>query len=119
MKRISPPAGVQARPVATPGSDVRLRTSCEKRRGPSHSRTRASSILSFVASPFAICVAALRKRVASWRSTLRTPASRVYSRITSRSARSWTVAIDAVRPCSRSCFGIRYLRAIPNFSSSL
>ena len=32
--RMSPPVGVQARPVATPGTEVRIATSLSKRREP-------------------------------------------------------------------------------------
>ena len=45
MKRTSPPVGVQARPVATPGSLVRRRCSAKKRRRPSSSRARLAEIL--------------------------------------------------------------------------
>src|SRR4029450_2891506 len=51
MKRTSPPTAVTARPVATPGSDVRLRTSATKRRGPRDSRTIFSSALVFSVPP--------------------------------------------------------------------
>ena len=43
-KSTSPPTGVQARPVATPGSRVRRRASAANRRLPSASRTLASFI---------------------------------------------------------------------------
>ena len=39
MKRISPPTGVQARPVATPGSSVRSATSLVNGAGPRNART--------------------------------------------------------------------------------
>ena len=42
MKRISPPVGVQASPVATPGVPVRSATSRKKRGGPSTSGTIAA-----------------------------------------------------------------------------
>ena len=45
MNRISPPTGVQARPVATPGREVRRRDSAWKRGVPSSSRTRGSETL--------------------------------------------------------------------------
>src|ERR1044071_9890865 len=44
MKSTSPPTAVYATPVATPGSEVRLRTSPEKGRGPSHSRGRVGDL---------------------------------------------------------------------------
>ncbi len=37
MKRMSPPTGVQARPVATPGTLTRIATSSSNRGGPSRS----------------------------------------------------------------------------------
>ena len=42
-KRMSPPTGVQARPVATPGTEVRWATSFSKRVGPSTSATSSAS----------------------------------------------------------------------------
>ena len=63
MKRTSPPTVVYARPVATPGCEVRLRTSLEKRLGPSHSRSTLLVDLHLPAPPFATCVAALRHDV--------------------------------------------------------
>ena len=105
MKSTSPPTAVYASPVATPGSDVRLRTSPVNRRGPSQSRTQRSSTRTLSASPFAIRVAVLRQRSAMRRSRLRTPASRVYSRMTVRSAPSGMRSCCCVNPCAWSCFG--------------
>ena len=96
-----------ARPVATPGCDVRLRTSPEKRRGPSQSRSRSSSTFTFVARPFAICVAAFRQTSAIRRSRFRTPASRVYSRMIVRSILSGSVSCERLSPFAFSCFGTR------------
>ncbi len=93
--------------MATPGSAVRLRASAENFRGPSHSRTRSSSTLIFPLEPVATSVAALRQRVASCRSRLRTPASRVYSAITSRSVLSGSASRLFVRPWAAICFGTR------------
>ena len=45
MKRTSPPVGVQARPVATPGTLVRRRCSAKTRRRPSSSRARLAGDL--------------------------------------------------------------------------
>ena len=70
--------------MATPGSAVRLRASAGKRRGPSHSRALGSSTSTLVAPFSAISRAVLRQRSAIRRSRLRTPASRVYSRMTTR-----------------------------------
>ncbi len=78
MNRMSPPTGVQARPVATPGTLVRIATSFSKRGWPS------SEVMSFgvdrdvrSALPSAICTATWRSALPISRSRLRTPASRV------------------------------------------
>ena len=76
--RTSPPAGVQASPVATPGWLVRRRVSEKNRRLPSSSRARFSEIVTRrVSFPSAACRAILRQTVPISRSRLRTPASRV------------------------------------------
>ena len=46
MNSTSPPTGVQASPVATPGREVRRRVSEKNLRLPSSSRTRGSVIVS-------------------------------------------------------------------------
>ena len=97
MKRTSPPTAVYASPVATPGSDVRLRTSPEKRRGAEPVAQQLVVDLDLRrACPVATCVAALRQTSAMRRSRLRTPASRVYSRMIVRSTLSESVS------CARS-----------------
>ena len=107
MNRTSPPTAVTARPVATPGSSVRLRTSPENRRGPSHDRVRRSSMRVPLAFPSATRLAAFRQAAAICRSRFLTPASRVYSRITVRSAPSVKLTCSVERPCASSCFGTR------------
>ena len=77
MNRMSPPAGVQARPVATPGTLVRSATSFSKRGAPRMPSNVAASIDTCVARPEAIDTAALRSSAPICRSRLRTPASRV------------------------------------------
>ena len=118
-KRTSPPTGVTASPVATPGSDVRLRTSARKRGAPSQARTRRSSTRAPLRFPSAISRAILRQMAASSRSRFRTPASRVYSRTMWCRAFSEMVTCFLSSPCASSCFGTRYVRAIPTFSSSV
>jgi hypothetical protein len=86
MNSTSPPVGVNASPVATPTSSCRSTTSDWKRGGPSNSATCRVETLIDTASPITIALAALRLTVAISRSRLRTPASRVYSRIIRRSA---------------------------------
>ncbi len=88
MNRTSPPTGVQARPVATPG---RLRppprlgedeAAAEQLAGElrrDRDRLRSSR-------PRRSARASLRQTVPIWRSRLRTPASRVYSSMIARSA---------------------------------
>ena len=105
--------------MATPGSEVRFRTSATKRRGPSHSWTSFSSVLIFSLSPSAMRRAAFRHMAASWRSICRTPASRVYSRMIVRSPLTVNVSCERLSPCAFSCFGTRYFLAIPSFSSSV
>ena len=74
----SPPVGVTARPVATPGTAVRTADSWKNFGRPSASRTTASSIATgATAVPAAMRVAVLRSSVPSSRSSWRTPASRV------------------------------------------
>ena len=63
--------------------------------------------------------AIFRQMVASSRSRFRTPASRVYSRITRRNAASLNFTCLSVRPCSPRCRPTRKLRAMCNFSSSV
>ena len=78
-KSTSPPTGVHASPVATPGSAVRRRTSGWKRGRPSSSRTRGAVIDILRSSvPSATSSATLRHAAPISRSRLRTPASRVY-----------------------------------------
>ena len=77
MKRMSPPTGVQARPVATPGLAVRMATSFSNRGAPRISTTSAGPISTFCTLPSAICTAAWRSTRPISRSSERTPASRV------------------------------------------
>ena len=77
MNRMSPPTGVQASPVATPGMLVRIATSLSNLRGPSTSWRSSAVIATLVAVPSAIFIAALRSAVPISRSSWRTPASRV------------------------------------------
>jgi hypothetical protein len=78
MNSTSPPVGVYASPVATPGTAVRSAASWKNFCRPSASRTASTSIATGAsAEPDAIRVAVLRSTVPSSRSRLRTPASRV------------------------------------------
>ncbi len=90
------------RGVGEPGRDPGLggpppHLAAENRRGPSHSRRRLSSTRVFCVFPFATCVAALRQTSASRRSRLRTPASRVYSRMIVRSTVSESDELRALQ----------------------
>ena len=94
------------RRVREPGRDARLpRCACAPRRrsaaAPSHSRSRLSSTRVFCVLPFATCVAALRQTSASRRSRLRTPASRVYSRMIVRSIVSESVSCERLQAVRR------------------
>ena len=74
----SPPTGVQASPVATPGSPVRRCTSGWTRRLPSSSPTVAARTVRFERRvPSANSRATLRQTEPISRSSPRTPASRV------------------------------------------
>ena len=77
MKRMSPPTGVQASPVATPGTDRRMATSPSKRRGPRTGARSSTSRWTAAAVPSATCIATRRKTLPISRSRFRTPASRV------------------------------------------
>ena len=77
MNRMSPPTGVHARPVATPGTLVRIATSFSKRGGPRIAATSPASMRTCGAVPSAIRIAAWRNSLPISRSRLRTPASRV------------------------------------------
>ena len=81
MNSTSPPTGVQASPVATPGTLVRRLASEKKRARPSSSRAFASPTLVLRTRPLPDCSATwratLRQIVPISRSRLRTPASRV------------------------------------------
>ena len=77
MKRISPPVGVQASPVETPGSLVRLAVSRNTFCLPRNSTTCFSPTVSRLRPSSATMRANLRAMVPIWRSRLRTPASRV------------------------------------------
>ena len=63
--------------------------------------------------------ATLRAIAPIWRSSVRTPASRVYSPITRRSAASVSSICVGLKPFSSSWRGTRYLRAMWTFSSSV
>ena len=66
----SPPTGVQARPVATPGRLVRIRVSEKNRRLPSSSRIRGSVTVTLrVTEPSATWRATLRQAVPISRSS--------------------------------------------------
>ena len=75
--RMSPPTGVQARPVATPGTLVRMATSCSKRGAPRMAARSPSPIGTLSTAASAMRMATWRHTAPISRSRLRTPASRV------------------------------------------
>ena len=76
--RMSPPAGVHAMPVATPGSRVRSSSSSNSKRGAPRNEVTASGVIrAGSVRPSARRRATLRQTLASSRSRFRTPASRV------------------------------------------
>ena len=96
-----------------PGRDARVggalaRVGREAARPEPRRAACSASIATVSALPSATSRAALRQRSAISRSRLRTPASRVYSRITTRSASSPISSCSSSRPCASSCFGTRY-----------
>ncbi len=108
MNRTSPPTGVQARPVATPGLFVRRRASLKTSRRPSSSRARlAETVTFFFRRPSARSRASLRQTVPIWRSRPRTPASRVYSSMIAFSAGSAKLICDGFSPFASIWRGTR------------
>ena len=77
MNSTSPPAPVTANPVATPGVLVRSGTSSVTFGRPIHVASSSAAITSGVAAPVATFAVAVRTSRPSWRSSDRTPASRV------------------------------------------
>ena len=77
MNRMSPPTGVQARPVATPGTLERMATSFSKRTGPRISSISSTPMRFLPVAPSANSTATCRSTRPISRSRLRTPASRV------------------------------------------
>ena len=78
MNRMSPPTGVQASPVATPGTLVRIATSSSNGGAPRMAaRSPSADVTIGPLSPSAIRIAAWRSALPISRSRLRTPASRV------------------------------------------
>ena len=78
MNSTSPPAGVQARPIATPGSLVRSSISSSRNLGAPSISTTTSGVISIGASlPSARRRATFRHSAPISRSRFRTPASRV------------------------------------------
>ena len=77
MNRISPPTGVHASPVATPGTPARIATSASNFRGPRIGARSSEPIFTCCVLPSAMRTATLRNTLPISRSRLRTPASRV------------------------------------------
>ncbi len=104
----SPPAGVQASPVATPGSLVRRRCSAKYLRLPSSSRAFLAEIVVLPRDlPSATRAATFLQIAPISRSRLLTPASRVYSLITASRPASANSSFDLVSPLALSCRGTR------------
>ncbi len=125
MKRTSPPAPVTARPVATPGTAVRRSAGSWAASGtwcgrPIRARSCSAPIAAGSSrSPSSVCAATLRSTRAIARSRFRTPASRVYSPASFRSAGSSTATSSSLRPARSSWRGSRWSRAMTTFSSSV
>ena len=121
MNRMSPPAGVQANPIATPGSRVRSSASSSSKRGtPRNDVIRSGVTRTDSPCPSARRRAIFRHTLAISRSRFRTPASRVYPRASRRRASGVnSTSITGSRPCSRACLGTRCRCAMATFSSSV
>ena len=78
IKRITPPTGVQAKPIARPGPHVLAFISGKKRIGPRKSYRLSGMTVIFSSLPRAISLAAPRQIAAISRSRFHTPASLVY-----------------------------------------
>ncbi len=118
--KTSPPAPVTAKPLATPGTDVRSVMSASwKRARPSRSGTVSASTTTGSLGSDATLAATFRSTLARARSRERTPASRVWSRTMRRSASSVTVSSSARIPALASCRPSRWSRAMATFSSSV
>jgi len=117
--RTSPPVGVQARPVATPGTRVLRRLSAKNFCRPSSALAFLPETLTFFPLPSfsAKSRATFRQTVPISRSRFRTPASRVYSSMIAVSAGSVNSIWPGFRPFASICLGTRYLRAMCIFSS--
>ena len=119
MKRISPPVGVQASPVATPATPVRSASSRKNRDGPSRSATRLGSIVVGVA----LALGAAAGHLAADRGDLplEVPQARLAGVVGDdpadrRVGDRQVLRRQAVRS---SCLGMMYFCAISVFSSSL
>ena len=77
MNRMSPPTEVQARPVATPGTEVRSASSLSKRLAPRIACRSFGSTTIFSFAPSAMRIATFLSTAPISRSSVRTPASRV------------------------------------------
>ncbi len=77
MKRMSPPTGVQARPVATPGTEVRCAVSFSNLLCPRIALKSSTVTETLAEAPSATRIATFLSTAPMLRSRLRTPASRV------------------------------------------
>ena len=117
MKRISPPTGVHASPVTTPGTGSFLASSCRITSFPrisvEHIRLTTNGRS---AVPDTIFSDTYRAILASCFLSHLTPASRVYFSMITFRASSSMMSLSASRPCSSSVFGSRWSFAMANFS---
>ena len=109
IKRMSPPVGVHARPVTTPGSPFLSLTSEKYTGGPRNFSTFFGVITIFLSEslPSAANVAIFLIIPPILRSRFLTPASRVYSLIIFMIAFFWKIMLKSLRPFSSFCLGIR------------
>ncbi len=118
-KRMSPPVGVQARPVATPTSSASPSVSERFRGAPRYFARLFGVTAKGPFSPSAIFRASFRHTWPISRSRFRSPASRVYSWMMARIALSLIVTFPRPIPFSSSWRGKRYFFAIASLSTSV
>ncbi|MBP2684847.1 MAG: hypothetical protein H6Q79_2886 [Deltaproteobacteria bacterium] len=118
-KRMSPPVGVQARPVATPTSSFSPSVSGRFRGAPRYFARRFGVMTNGPFSPSAIFRATFRHTWPISRSRLRSPASRVYPWTMARIVLSPIVIFPGRIPFSSSWRGNRNFLAIASLSMSV
>ena len=119
IKRISPPACVQARPVTTPGRASSIRLSWRIPLPSRNSGRRFALTVMLFWSPLTNFTAAWRHSTSICFFSPRTPDSAVYSLIIASIASSVTFSADFLMPMASIALGRRCFLAIWNFSTAV